>query len=231
MDVRRGPVALARLLDALGEPTRRRIYEAVRVARRPLSRAEVADVVGTSTRLAAFHLDRLVEGGLLVAHFARPPGRRGGPGAGRPAKWYTPAAEGLEVTLPPRRNDIAARILLRAMVEAAENGGSAVTAVQAVARQTGAELARDCDGDAELDALLVDLGYEPTAVTEGGLDLVNCPFHELVNEDRQAVCSMNFAMLDAAATQAHSARVTRLEPRDGLCCVRLTSEGPPDPPI
>ena len=220
MDVHRGPVALTRLLDAFGEPTRRRSYEAVRTARRPLSRAEVADAVGISTRLAAFHLDRLVDAGLLVAHYARPPGRRGGPGAGRPSKWYTATAEGLEVSVPPRRNDLVARILLRAMTRPGAGKGRS-TAIQAAARSTGAELAHNCAGDADLDALLTELGYEPAPDGEGGLDLVNCPFHELVDEDRQAVCSMNFAFLDAAAQQAGSARVPRLEPRDGLCCVRL----------
>lgn len=225
MDVKRGAEALTRLLDALGEPTRRRIYEVVRVARRPLSRAEVAEAVGVSTRLAAFHLDRLVDGGLLVAHFARPPGRRGGPGAGRTAKWYTPTAEGLEVAVPPRRNDIAARILLRAMTATAGRGDPAL---QAAARQTGTEIARGCDGDDDLDDLLTDLGYEPTTAPDGGADLVNCPFHELVDQERQTVCSMNFAMLDAAATQARSARTAALEPRDGLCCVRLLP-GVPSP--
>lgn len=224
MEVKRGPVALARLLDALGEPARRRVYEAVRVARRPLSRAEVAAAVGMSTRLAAFHLDRLVEEGLLVAHFARPPGRRGGPGAGRPSKWYTPAAEGLEVTLPPRRNDIAARILLRAIL--AVRGERGMAAMAAAARQAGAELAGGCHGDGDLDQLLVDLGYEPIATGEGALDLGNCPFHELVDEDRQAVCSMNHAMLAAAAAQAGSSRTPQLEPRPGLCCVRLAPSHP-----
>src|SRR6478735_2421251 len=67
---------------ALAEPTRRRTYEAVQRAGGPLSRVEVAEDVGIRTRLAAFHLDRLVEEGLLVAHYARPAGRPGGPGAG-----------------------------------------------------------------------------------------------------------------------------------------------------
>lgn len=223
MDVHRGPVALTRLLDAFGEPTRRRSYEAVRAARRPLSRAEVAEAVGISTRLAAFHLDRLVDTGLLVAHYARPPGRRGGPGAGRPAKWYTPTAEGLEVTVPPRRNDLAARILLRAMTDT--HSGCGAAAVEAAARRAGEELADDCCGDAAFDALLVEVGYEPEHHADGGLDLVNCPFHELVTENQQAVCSMNFAFLDAAAHQAGSARTVQLEPRDGLCCVRLLAAG------
>jgi predicted ArsR family transcriptional regulator len=224
MHVNRGPAALARLLDALGEPTRRRIYEAVRAARRPLSRAEAAEMVQVSTRLAAFHLDRLVEEGFLTAHYARPPGRRGGPGAGRTAKWYTPTTEGLEVTVPPRRNDVAARILLRALLgttKATEDDST----IRAAARKTGQELARDCEGDDALDALLTGLGYEPSPGADGGTDLVNCPFHELLEEGRQAVCSMNHAMLTGAASEAHSARVARLEPRDGLCCVRLLPAG------
>src|SRR4051794_13958983 len=126
MNVHRGPGTLARLLDALSEPTRRRAYEAVQRARGPLSRAEVAHALDISTRLAAFHLDRLVQEGLLVAHYARPAGRPGGPGAGRPTKWYTPTADGLEVTVPPRRNDIAARILLRAFSSQAQGAGDAV---------------------------------------------------------------------------------------------------------
>lgn len=221
MDVHRGPAALTRLIDALGEPTRRGCYDTVRAARRALSRAEVADSLGINTRLAAFHLDRLVEAGLLVAHYARPEGRRGGPGAGRPTKWYTATDEGLEVALPPRRNDVAARILLQA---ATEDGPDRAATIRAAARRAGTELARGCRGDRDLETLIVELGYEPVESAAGETDLVNCPFHELVDRDRQTVCHMNYAMLQAAATQAGASRTASLEPRDGLCCVRL---GPP----
>lgn len=225
MNVNRGPEALARLVNALGEPTRRAIYDVVREERRPLSRSEVAGLTGTSTRLAAFHLDRLVDEGLLVAHFARPPGRRGGPGAGRPAKWYTPANEGFEVTVPPRRNDIAAQILLRAA--RAKPSRQVTAAMQEAAREIGAELARGCHSDEDLDALLVGLGYEPTPTENAGLDLVNCPFHELVAQDQQSVCSMNLAMLEGAVADTDSDRVAKLEPRAGFCCVRLLPDEPP----
>ena len=218
MKVHRGPTTLARLLDALAEPTRRRTYEAVQRARGPLSRVEVAEDVGIRTRLAAFHLDRLVEEGLLVAHYARPAGRPGGPGAGRPTKWYTTTAEGLEVSLPPARNDIAARILLRAL--ATQTKGTSEVVVAAAGR-TGAELASTCTTEPDFELFLTDLGYEPKPSTDGGIDLLNCPFHELVSHDRRTVCSMNHAMLAAAATQAQSALVARFEPREGLCCVRL----------
>ena len=66
-----------------------------------------------------------------------------------------------------------------------------------------------------------NLGFEPTDGADGATDLVNCPFHELVGQDRQAVCSMNHAFLEAAAHEAGSGREARLEPRDGYCCVRL----------
>src|SRR3954469_8128092 len=218
MTVHRGPTTLARLLDGLGEPSRRRTYEAVRQARRPVSRAQVAESVDITTRLAAFHLDRLVQEGLLVAHYARPAGRPGGPGAGGPPKWDTPTADGVEVTVPPRRNDIAARILLRAFSSQAQGAGDAVVAA---ARSIGAELASAYETAAGFEEFLTDLGYEPAPGAGGGLDLVNCPFQELVNEDRQGICSMNHAMLDAAATRTRAARVVTFEAREGLCCVRL----------
>jgi DNA-binding transcriptional ArsR family regulator len=78
MTVHRGPRGLHRLLAALGEPTRRRTYDLLCRADRPLSRADVAAELGIGVRLAAFHLDKLLAEGLASAHYARPPrtGRR-----------------------------------------------------------------------------------------------------------------------------------------------------------
>ena len=76
-------------LDAialLADPVRRSAYQAVVDAgMEPVGRDEVAAAVGIGRTLAAFHLDKLVEAGLLEASFARRTGRSG-PGAGRPAK-------------------------------------------------------------------------------------------------------------------------------------------------
>src|SRR4029078_11433197 len=69
-------------LAALDDDLRRQMYLEIRQRRRPVSREEVAEAVGVSRKLAAFHLDKLVDRGLLVATYARPPGR-GGRGAGR----------------------------------------------------------------------------------------------------------------------------------------------------
>src|SRR5690348_3923495 len=101
-------------LHLLAEPTRRRVYDAVRASDTPLTREEVATATDIGRRLAAFHLDLLTDAGLLTADYARPAGRTG-PGAGRPAKRYAAAAVDLELQVPARRYDVAARILAKAV--------------------------------------------------------------------------------------------------------------------
>jgi predicted ArsR family transcriptional regulator len=221
--VHRGPKALTWLLNALGEPTRRRAYEAVREARRPLSRADVAEILGIGVRLAAFHLDKLVAEGLLTAYYAHQEGRRGGPGSGRPPKWYVAGPNGFDITLPPRRHDLAALILLRA---AGRSGGSLVS-IAGEARSCGRSLAAERVSSQDLEALLSGLGYEPSQVSGAGIDLLNCPFHELVDEDRKTACSMNLALLQGVTDVLRGPYVAVPEQRPGSCCVRLVpSEDP-----
>ena len=64
--------------------------------------------------LAVYHLDKLVEAGLLTASYQRPPGRSG-PGAGRPAKLYARSDREFAVTVPPREYELAARLLVQAV--------------------------------------------------------------------------------------------------------------------
>ena len=68
-------------LDALGaltDPTRRAVYEVVASAGpAPVSRDDVVAALGVGRTLAAFHLDKLVEAGLLEASYARRTGRSG----------------------------------------------------------------------------------------------------------------------------------------------------------
>ncbi len=85
MRVQRGLPVLPRLVRALGEPTRREVYLAVERAGRPMTRMDVAEAVGITHRLAAFHLDKLAAEGLLAFEFKRLTGRSG-PGAGRPMR-------------------------------------------------------------------------------------------------------------------------------------------------
>src|SRR3954452_21457200 len=70
---------------ALAEPTRRRLYDYVVRQSAPVSRDEAAAAVGVARATVAFHLDRLVDDGLLDVVFERRTGGSG-PGARRPAK-------------------------------------------------------------------------------------------------------------------------------------------------
>jgi predicted ArsR family transcriptional regulator len=82
-------------------------YLAVRTASSPLSRAEVADEVGISVRLAAFHLEKRLSGGVLEATYERD---ERSVVVGHPAKRYRPIGLELKVSIPPRRYDLAAEI-------------------------------------------------------------------------------------------------------------------------
>ena len=86
----------------------------VRERAEPVGRDEAAAAAGVGRALAVYHLDKLVEAGLLTASYQRPPGR-GGPGAGRPAKLYTRSDREFAVTVPPREYQLAARLLVQAV--------------------------------------------------------------------------------------------------------------------
>src|SRR5215208_5795625 len=95
-------------LAVLGEPVRRALYDFVSGQREPVGRDAAAAAVEIGRPLAAFHLDRLVAAGLLEVTFRRLSGRTG-PGAGRPAKLYQRSKRDLELSLPARRYELAAR--------------------------------------------------------------------------------------------------------------------------
>ena len=127
-------------LAALEDELRRQMYLEIRQRGRPVSREEVAEAVGVSRKLAAFHLDKLVDRGLLVATYARPPGR-GGRGAGRSAKFYEPSDRTFDVSIPERNYDVMGSILVRA-IEEERPGERADVAAQRVARRYGEDLGK-----------------------------------------------------------------------------------------
>src|ERR1700760_2881343 len=124
-------------LSSLDDPARRRLYEVVTLQSGPVSREEAASGAGIGRALAVYHLDKLVESGLLTASYQRPPGRSG-PGAGRPAKMYARSDREFAVTVPPREYELAAGLLVRG----AEPDRSARSgpALAGAARRLGTEL-------------------------------------------------------------------------------------------
>jgi predicted ArsR family transcriptional regulator len=101
-------------LSLLTDSVRRAAYDAVVASASPVGRDEIAAALGVGRTLAAFHLDKLVDAGLLEASFARRTGKSG-PGAGRPAKLYHRAAAERAVSVPPRTYGSAAELLAEAL--------------------------------------------------------------------------------------------------------------------
>src|SRR5919206_5136836 len=112
-------------IAALNEPIRRALYTYLLERPDPVGRDEAAEAVGITRDLAAFHLDKLLEEGLLDVEYRRISGRSG-PGAGRPAKLYRPSGRHVQVSLPERRYDLAARLMAEALEDPGRNPAAAV---------------------------------------------------------------------------------------------------------
>jgi predicted ArsR family transcriptional regulator len=203
-------------LASLGDRLRRALYRAVTSRDGGVGRDEAAAAVGVSRALAAYHLDKLVEAGLLETRFERRTGRRG-PGAGRTAKLYLRSASPVEVALPARDYELMAGLLARA-VEADPSGGAG-SALDRAARAMGAEVAAERGDDAEVSSVLADRGYEPYQ-DEGVLRLRNCPFGRLAEAHRDLVCHANLAFMEGLLDGLGRGGLRAvLEPRPGRCCV------------
>jgi predicted ArsR family transcriptional regulator len=210
-------------IAALADPRRRAMYQFVVAQDRAVSRDEAADALGVSRSVAAFHLDRMVDEGLLDTEFRRL-GSRQGPGAGRPSKLYRRAAGEIAVSLPARQYDLAADLLASAVTEAAAGGTPVGDALRRLAREHGAALAGTVSGPGgagEAARALVEHGYEPR-VGDGAIVLANCPFHALAARHAELVCGMNLALLEGFADALSGGGwAAHLHPTGNGCCVRL----------
>ena len=199
---------------------RRRIYLFVRGERRPVTREEVAEGASVSRKLAAFHLDKLVERRLLVADYGRPTGR-GGPGSGRPPKLYALSDVALTVSVPDRRYDLLSGLLARAVE------GTSVRARQAVldrVREDGRRLARTGAprGRGAVRRTLADVGFEPVADGAGAFAFGNCPFAATAQEAPGVVCALNQAFNEGLleGLGRHDLEAAPVAgPPTGRCCV------------
>jgi predicted ArsR family transcriptional regulator len=209
-------------LSSLDDPVRRRLYEVVCERAEPVGRDEAAAAAEVGRALAVYHLDKLVEAGLLTASYQRPPGRSG-PGAGRPAKLYMRSDREFAVTVPPREYELAARLLVQAVE--ADPCGSSRAALLDAARRLGADLGRRFHGNADLDEALAGHGYEPRRGEDGVIRLRNCPFRQLAGHHRDVVCGMNLGLIEGilAGLGAGGLRPV-LDPQPGHCCVVIGAD-------
>jgi predicted ArsR family transcriptional regulator len=214
-------------LALLTEPVRRDLYDYVAARTDPVGRDEAARAIGISRGLAAFHLDRLAEAGLLDTTFARLSGRTG-PGAGRPSKLYRRSAREFGVTLPPRDYEVPARLLAEVVSGPDPSLGAALER----ARWAGAELGRKVRRlgrtrsrkglVAALQAELRERGFDPQPEGQRELRFRNCPFDSLARDHTTLMCGMNHAMMEGLVEGIGVPRLEAvIDPNPGVCCVRL----------
>jgi predicted ArsR family transcriptional regulator len=222
-------------LAGLGDPLRRALYRYVAERGEPVSREDAAAAVGISRPLAAYHLDKLIDDGLLEARYQRRSGRRG-PGAGRPAKHYVRAAGQIELSLPTRDYAVLADLLAGAVeADASGNAQAALNrAAGALGTEVGTEAATHTTADgnptrvlAALRQTLANRGYEPYDDADGTIRLRNCPFDRVAAGHRDLVCGANLAMLQSLTDHLGGDPPVRavLDPQPGRCCVVMTHEG------
>ena len=216
-------------IAALDDDVRRSLYEHVRAAGVPVTREEAATAVGISRKLAAFHLDKLVDLGVLRSGFGPATGRR----VGRAPRRYEPAEEDIAVRVPERSPELLASILVDAVTSERPDERAEEAALR-VARERGTALGTDERARlrggrvgaeralATSEELLARQGFEPFR-ENGSVRLRNCPFHPMAGVAPALVCGLNRAYLAGMieGLDAGDRVAAELAPRAGECCVEL----------
>jgi predicted ArsR family transcriptional regulator len=180
-------------LDGIGARELRTALLYVRGSPAPVSADDAAAALGVHRSVARSRLERLLRAGLLVTSFARRSGRAG-PGAGRPAKLYSPAPETQTLEFPSRRlPTLVARLLDELPAEGRDQ------ALRSAGEEYGRDLARasrlrsSADARKGLErvcAAVRSLGFHATLERIDGDTAVvatpTCPLRPLVTERPEA---------------------------------------------
>jgi predicted ArsR family transcriptional regulator len=221
--------AVIAAVAVLADGVRRSLFDFVRRAPGAVTREQAASAVGISRNLAAFHLDKLVSAGLLVTHTGAAVSGR----VGRRPVRYAPSDTDLRLTVPGRKPELLAEVLL----EAVAHERRAETAAQAAVR-VGREHGHDAGAKersvrrpgrlgperafALLTGLLEQLGYEPSTSEDGRIRFRSCPFYPLAARAPDVVCGVNHAYVSGLVDGLGATSVEAvLCPGAARCCVEV----------
>lgn len=214
-------------LAALTDGQRRRVFEQVQ-AGGECTVTEIATALSIGRTLVTFHLAKLVEAGLVEVVPARK--RLGVPG--RPSQSYRLTGREVTASVPDRRYDLLAGVLLGGVAEH-QPGESAQDSAVRVAHRRGKELAQQLSHSraarsaaarlGRLETLLASLGYVPRR-QDKTITVRNCPFDKFRPENTPQVCQVNLALAQGYLDGLDlSERVSvELRPCPDNCCVVFT---------
>lgn len=220
-------VALEQDINALGvfiEPQRRRVFEQLQ-AEGPCTVGELVGALDMGRTLVAFHLGKLLEAGFVEV--AGP--ARGATSPGRPAQRYGVTRREVVASVPDRRYDLLAGILLDSIASSRPGESPGDSAARA-ARHRGVQLARElvtgrpgrtlATRFARLERLLSAIGYSPRRDADE-LTVRNCPFDKFRPTNTAQVCALNQALSDGylEGLELDQHLETTLRPSGDSCCV------------
>lgn len=183
------------LTAALGDPTRRAIYIAIRESQEPLTTSKISELFEIHPNVARHHLELLTRDGFLKVSDRSPTGH----GAGRPAKAYEATSKEVTVHFAPRRFEMLTEMLFQVLEEVAPDDVSMVA--ERVGRQYGERLAAEIGGpdqpgyDGAIQAVasaMTGLGFSVDPDVDGHRLLTShCPFGETAINHPEVICSLD----------------------------------------
>lgn len=199
---RRAPLDV---LKALGDNTRYAIYLELARSPRPLSTADVAELLDLHVNTVRPHLERMREVGLLQVQTVATGG------VGRPQHRYSLAADAPSLGLEPSPWPTLARML----VDAAALAGMAGEDLASAAADQGRADARRWGGADPVDALAAEqarMGFDPTTIDDDAgttMAFAHCPFRELAEEHPELICRLHCGLVEGFVESFDDAAVTR----------------------
>lgn len=216
------------VLAVLADGQRRQVYDQVQSAGE-CSVTELVESLAVGRTLVGFHLTKLVEAGLVEVV---PEQRRRGT-RGRPSQLYRTTGREVTASVPDRRYDLLAAVLLDGLAQH-RRGETAQASAERAARRRGRELARSAGTPrshsarlTRLTELLASLGYLPRE-QEGAVVVRNCPYDSLRPSGTDQVCPVNLALAEGMVDGLGLAdRVgVSLRPCPDSCCVVFDTARP-----
>jgi predicted ArsR family transcriptional regulator len=214
----------ARVHGVLSAPARLDVLDRLRSAGRPLDAHAVAAATGLHVTTARFHLDALIEAGLVVSHRQPPRGR------GRPRTLYAASFRAgggggddrggalyqeLAGVLAAHFDDTPARRIRRARRAGHAWAARRLDAAPAPSHPPAA--ARRV-----VTGLFTEMGFDPEPAPDGRILLHGCPFRDTARTHPEVVCAAHQGLLTGLMARLDpAAPAPALEPfvRPHVCAV------------
>ncbi|HEY7439182.1 MAG TPA: helix-turn-helix domain-containing protein [Acidimicrobiia bacterium] len=222
--------AVSSVTSAFGDPTRREIYLFIRESPDGVTASDVAERFELHPNVARHHLEKLSGGGYLVVELGRAGAARA---AGRPSKRYRVAATDQVLTFPPRRDDLLATLLARALEALPPD--EAEQMAESVGFDYGRSLASRMsvsEGHRSVKAALATVadaltahGFAAHAESTGSVLTIvseHCPFGDAAQQYPHVVCAVDRGLIRGLMSELYGdtePRFTERRPEGAAHCV------------